>query len=104
MKSTDPVLARTVKYNPTGSVHADVDYETSHGTVPVHGLYLSADRVHRLARGEGIPLRYMKSNPQRYLEEGEELPSGIGWLILGFVASGVAVFAHRLLRREAGLS
>ena len=104
MKSTDPVLARTVKYNPTGSVHADVDYETSHGTVPVHGLYLSADRVHRLARGEGIPLRYMKSNPQRYLEEGEELPSGIGWLILGFIAAGVAVFAHRRLRREAGLA
>jgi hypothetical protein len=45
----------------------------------------------------------MKNNPHRHLEEQEELPSGIGWLILGFVASGVAVFAHRLLRREAGL-
>jgi hypothetical protein len=102
MKSTDPVLARTAKYNPTGSARADVDYETSHGTVPVHDLYLSAEQVQRLARGEGIPLRYMKSNPQRHFEEREELPNGIGWLILGFVASGVAVFAHRLLRREAG--
>ena len=102
MKSTDPVLARTVKYNPTGGVNADVDYETSHGTVPVHGLYLSAERVHKLALGEGIPLRYMKNNPQRYLEEPQELPNGIGWLIFGFVASGVAVFAHRQLRREAG--
>jgi hypothetical protein len=103
MKSTDPVLARTVKFNPEGSALADVDYETSHGTVPVHGVYLSAERVHRLVRGEGIPLRYMKSDPHRYLEQGVELPSGIGLLILGFAASGVAVFAHRLLRREAGL-
>lgn len=102
MKSTDPVLARTAKYNPTGGVSADVDYETSHGTVPVHGVYLSPERVHKLERGEGIPLRYMKNNPQRYLEEPEELPNGIGWLIFGLVASGVAVFAHRLLRREAG--
>lgn len=86
-----------------GSALADVDYETSHGTVPVHGLYLSAERVHRLVQGGGIPLRYMKSDPHRYLEEGVELPSGIGLLILGFAASGVAVFAHRLLRREAGL-
>jgi hypothetical protein len=44
----------------------------------------------------------MKSNPHRHLELGEELPSGIGWLIPGFVAAGVAVFAHRLLRREPG--
>ena len=103
MKSTDPVLARTVKYNPTGSVRADVDYETSHGTLPVHNLYLSAEKVHRLAQGEGIPLRYMKNDPRRYLEQQEELPNGIGWLIFGFIASGVAVFAHRQLRREAGL-
>lgn len=103
MKSTDPVLARTVKYNPTGSVRADVDYETSHGTLPVHDLYLSAEKVHRLAQGEGIPLRYMKNDPRRYLEQQEELPNGIGWLIFGFIASGVAVFAHRQLRREAGL-
>jgi hypothetical protein len=76
----DPVLARSVKYNPEGSALADVDYETSHGTVPVHGLYLSAERVHRLVQGGGIPLRYMKSDPHRYLEEGVELPSGIGLL------------------------
>jgi hypothetical protein len=69
----------------------------------VHDLYLSSDQVHRLALGEGIPLRYVKSNPHRHLELGEELPNGLGWLILGAVASGVAVFAHRLLRREAGL-
>jgi hypothetical protein len=74
----------------------------SHGTVPVHDLYLSSDQVHRLVLGQGIPLRYMKSNPHRHLELGEELPSGIGWLILGFVALCVAVFAHQLLRREAG--
>ena len=103
MKSTDPMLARTAKFNPTGGARADVDYETSHGTVPVNDLQLSPEQVHRLVRGEGIPLRYMKNNPHRHLEEQEELPSGIGWLILGFVASGVAVFAHRHLRREAGL-
>jgi hypothetical protein len=103
MKSTDPVLARTVKYNPTGGARADVDFETSHGTVPVRGLDLSAERVHRLVAGEGIRLRYMKSDPHRYLEEREELPNGIGWLVVGAVASGVALFAHRLLRREAGV-
>jgi hypothetical protein len=103
MTSTDPVLARTVKYNPTGSVRADVEYETSHGTVPVHDVYLSADKVHKLAQGEGIPLRYMKSNPYWTLGKWEELPSGIGWLAFGVIALGTAVFAHRLLRREAGL-
>jgi hypothetical protein len=103
MKSTDPVLARTVKFNPEGSALADVDYESPRGTVPVHSLFLSAQRVHKLVQGEGIPVRYMKSDPHRYLEEGVELPSGIGLLIFGFAASAVAVFAHRLLRREAGL-
>ena len=104
MTSTDPVLARTVKYNPTGNVRADVDYQTSHGTVSAHDVYLSADRVHKLAQGEGIPVRYMKNNPQRFLDEWDDPPSGIGWLILGLVASGVAVFAHRQLRREAGVA
>ncbi len=103
MKSTDPVLARTVKYNPTGGAQADVDYETSHGTVSVRDLRLSAEQVHKLAQGDGIPLRYMTTDPHRYLEGQQELPNGIGYLILGFVASGVAVFAHRLLRREAGV-
>ena len=103
MTSTDPVLERTLKYNPTGSAMADVDYQTLHGTVPVHEVYLSPERVQKLARGEGIRLRYMKNEPQRYLEEGVELDSGIGVLIFGLVASGVAVFAHRLLRREAGI-
>jgi hypothetical protein len=104
MKSTDPVLARTVKYNPTGGARADVDYETSHGTVPVPGLDLPAARVQKLARGEGIPIRYMTNNPRRYLDEWDEPPSGIGYLILGLVASCVAPFAHRLLRQEAGFS
>jgi hypothetical protein len=103
MKSTDPVPARTAKYNPTGGAHAEVDYETSHGTVSVHDLYVSPEQLHKLAVGEGIPIRYMKNNPLRHMEAGEQLPSGIGWLILGLVSSGVAVFAHRLLRREAGL-
>jgi hypothetical protein len=103
MKSTDPVLARTEQYNPGGAATADVDFETTHGAVPVHGVYLSAERVHKLAQGEGIRLRYMKSDPHRFLEEPEELPSGIGWLLLGVIAAGVAVFAHRQLRREAGV-
>lgn len=104
MKSTDPVLARTVQYNPTGGATAEVEYETSHGTVPVHDFHLSSDWVHRLAQGDGIPLRYLKSDPHQYVRQGEELPNGIGWLILGVAASGVAVYAHRLLRKEADLS
>lgn len=63
-------------------------------------LYLSADRVHRLARGEGIPLRYMKSNPQRYLEEREELPSGIGWLRNPTVARPNSAFSPMRSGRE----
>ena len=102
MKSTDPVLARTAKYNPTGGARADVDYETSHGTVTVHDLYLSPEQVHKLVEGEGIPVRFMKSDPHWHLDIRENPPNGIGWLVLGVVASGVSVFAHRLLRREAG--
>jgi hypothetical protein len=45
----------------------------------------------------------MKNNPQRYLEEWTELPNGFVKLILSVVAASVAVFAHRQLRREAGV-
>lgn len=101
MRSSDAVLLKTAKFAPGDSLRADVVYETVAAPLAVKGKFLSGKLVQTLSRGEGVQLRFLKSDPHRVLYEGDELPLGLGWLIVGAVAFGVAVSAHRLLRREA---
>ena len=102
MRSTDPMLVRAAKYTPNDSIRANVMYQTSKGALLVSGKFLTGALVQKLARGESIPLKFLQDDPHRVLYSGDELPMGIGWLIVGFVALAVGVFAHRLLRKEAG--
>lgn len=102
MKGSDSAVLKAAKFAPGDSVRADVVYETATGLIAVKGKFLTGKLVQILARGEAVQLRFLKSDPHRVLYEGDELPLGLGWLIVGAVAFGVAVFAHRLLRREVG--
>lgn len=100
MRGADPQIARIAKFAPGSPMRADVTYVTAAGVVSVRGKNLGADDVKALARGEGIPVRFLTSDPLRALPVTEELPYGFGWLAFGIVALGVGVYAHRLLRRE----
>jgi hypothetical protein len=101
MKSSDSVLLKVAKFSPGDSTRADVVYETPAGPIVVKGKFLTGRLVQALANGEGIQLKFLTSDPHRVLYEGDDLPLGLGWLIVGSLAFGGAVFAHRLLRREA---
>lgn len=101
MKSTDPRLARALKFNPNDIVLADVVYETAGGPVPVSAKVVRQEDLEPLVEGRGVTLRFRKGNPREVLYGNEEKPWGIGWLVLGLVATTVALVAHRKLREEA---
>lgn len=100
MLSTDPGIARAAKFAPGTTVRANVTYTTASGVVTVRDKFVGADDVQILARGEGVPVRFLTSDPLRVLPPNEELPYGFGFFALGFGALAVGVYAHRLLRRE----
>jgi hypothetical protein len=100
MKSTDPVIARALKYNPNDYLPANVVFETGHGNVPVTNMLLRPEDLKPLADGKGVSLRFRKGNPHEVLYEFEDKPWGIGWLLLALVATPLAFYAHRQLRRE----
>jgi hypothetical protein len=102
MKSSDPAIARAVTFAPNDSMRADVVYVTATRSLPVSDKYLSADQMRRLSRGETVPVRFLASDPHRVLREGEEHPSGLGWLIGGAAALAFAVYGHRRLHIESG--
>ena len=104
MKSSDATLLKTAKYAPNTSTRQNVEYVMKTGTIAVTDVYLSADHLQRLAKGEEIPLKYLPSNPRQVVYPGQDMPSGAGWLVAGGVVLGIAVVAHRLLRREEGVS
>lgn len=101
MKSSDIALLKMAKFAPGDAMHADVTYETPTGSLTVKGKFLTGKLVQILSCGDRVPLRFLKTDPHRVLYEGDELPLGLGWLIMSGLAFGIAVFAHRLLRREA---
>ncbi|MDP2340414.1 MAG: hypothetical protein Q8O67_05625 [Deltaproteobacteria bacterium] len=100
MKSSDPNVARTARFAPNNSMKADVVYITANAEIPVRDLYLPASDVQQLARGEGIAIKFRESDPYDMLHENEETPGVLGWMIAGVLALALAVFGHRLLRKE----
>ncbi|MDP2343437.1 MAG: hypothetical protein Q8O67_20935 [Deltaproteobacteria bacterium] len=100
MKSSDPNVARTAKFAPNDSMRADVVYVTANGEIPVRDHYLVAGDVQRLARREGIAIRFREADPHYTLHENEQMPGVLGWMIAGVLVLALAVVAHRLLRQE----
>ena len=104
MSTTDPNVARVAKNLPGSSMVAAVVYTTSSGTVNVPNKRLGPQDVERLARGETIPIVFLKRDPDRTIGDGASPRAPeYGWTIFGALALAVAIFAHRLLRREAGV-
>ena len=105
MSTSDPNVARVAKNVPGQSMVAEVIYTTRSGIVRVPNKRLGAADVQRLARGETIPVRFLRRDPDRALFDGNDPPPlHFAWLVGGGIALAVATFAHRLLRREAGVS
>jgi hypothetical protein len=102
MTTTDPAVARVARYSPGDGTYADVVYTTSKGAIPVPHAYLNGKLVQRAAAGESIPVRFIGDHPAGGLYDDEQLPAwSPGWLIIGLISLATAVFAHRMLRREA---
>jgi hypothetical protein len=104
MTTTDPAVARAVKYSPGDGAWADVDYTNSKHTVHVAHVYLSRELVKRAADGVPIPVKFDAVHPRGGWYDGEHPTWKFGGLIGGLIALAVAIFAHKLLRREAGVA
>lgn len=101
VETSDPVVQRYVKYHQTGLTSLDVTFVTPSGRIDVPDKIFSQDDVQRLATGQPIHIRFLKNNPRRTLPEDSPIPVPWGLLIGGILLSGVAAFAHSLLRKEA---
>ena len=105
MTSTDPTVALVAmlpEADRTYGTTANVVYTTPHGRIEVPRQRLSGKMTERLAKGEAIPVRFLKSDPHTALYDGAEMQMHWGGLIGGAAALAVAIFAHRLLRKESG--
>jgi len=63
---------------------------------------LTGDIARKLARGEKIPVTYMRNDPSRVMYAGDALPNPWGWLVVGAALMGAFVYARRLMLAEAG--
>ena len=79
----------------------DVKYVGKDGEVTVPQKHMSLDMAKRLSDGEQIPLRYLKSDPQRTMFAGQDTDSPWIWLVLGPTLLAVGLFARKLLSPEA---
>ena len=104
MTTTDPAAARVVKYSPGDGTWADVDYTTAKRTVHVPHVYLGRDLVRRAADGVPIPVKFDADHPGVGWYDGAKPSWKVGELIGGLIALVVAIFAHKLLRRESGVA
>jgi hypothetical protein len=107
MTSADPTVALVAKLPEADRAYgttADVVYTTPRGRIDVPRQRISGKIAERLANGEAIPVRFLTSDPHAALYDGAQKEMRWGGLIGGAAALAVAIFAHRLLRREAGIS
>jgi hypothetical protein len=106
MTSSDPSVARVAKLPDADRAYgttANVVYTTPQGQIAVPNKRIGGKMTERLARGEGIPVRFLGSDPHAALFDGAKMQMNWVALIGGAVALAVAIFAHRLLRRESGV-
>ena len=102
MSTTDPNVERVARVTPGQSMMADVVLTTNSGeVVKVRNKRLSAKQVERLAQGETIRVRFVKRDPEMARADGAKPPmDNLGWFIFGLITLAVAIFAHKLMRRE----
>lgn len=103
MTTSDPAVARVVKYSPGDGTWADVDYTTAKRTVHVSHVYLDRQLVRRAADGVPIPVRFNGDHPSGGWYDGAKPSWKFGGFIGGLIALALAIFAHKLLRRESGI-
>jgi len=100
VESSDPVVQRYVKHGQTGLVPVDVTYVTPAGRIDVPAKFFDQKDIQRLADGEPIRIRFLKSEPRRIQFEDSPEPFPWGWLAGALVLMPLAVFAHSLLRKQ----
>ncbi len=101
MKSADPAIARALKFNPGDHVPADVVFETATGKVAVSKLLVRPQDLAALAEGKGVAIRFRSGDPHEVLYPYQDMPWGLGWLLLGVAGTVLGFVAHRKLRQES---
>jgi len=101
MVGDDPRIALEARTGAPGWVRARVKYLTADGEVVVPDKGLGADELARLAAGDGIPVVFLRDNPQVAYADGRAPMNPWGWLVVGALLLPTALYARRLLLREA---
>ena len=78
----------------------NVKYEGVDGVVHVPQKGLTLAQARQLAGGGRIPVRYLKSQPDATLIDGQEPENPYGYMALGLALMGAGAFGYRRYRRE----
>ncbi len=101
MVSDDPLVQKAAKANQLDAIRVSVKYLTADGETPVPDKTVRGQIIKRLADGQRIPVAFMPGNPYRVRYDNEPLPNPWGWLAGAVVMLATALYAKRLLVREA---
>ena len=78
----------------------NVKYEGADGVVHVPQKGLTLAQAQQLVAGGRIPVRYLKSDPDTTLIDGEQLENPYGYMLVGLALMAAGAFGYRLYRRE----
>lgn len=101
MVSDDPLVQKAAKLHQLDSIRVNVKYVTASGETVVPDKTVRGQIIQRLAEGQRIPVAFMTSNPHRVRYDNEPLPNPWGWLVGGVILLATALYAKRLMVREA---
>ena len=100
MQSSDPALAQATRARQYHAQYVDVTYVTPSGSVSVQRKPLPGDMVRRLAKGQKIPVTFLKHDPLTAHFDGDEPDSPWWWLAAGILLVATSLLALRLYRIE----
>ncbi len=100
MVLVDPPTKVTLQTGGYDMFVLNVKYVGTDGEILVPQKPLSGNMARQLAKGEKIPVTYLKHNPKQVRFADSRLPNPWIWLALGTVLMGTFFYALKLLRNE----
>jgi hypothetical protein len=102
IESVDPMVGRYVKHQLTGLAAIDVWYVTADGRLAVPDKILGPVEIEQLAARLPVRIVFLPNDPKRVESVTNRTKVPWIWLIAAAILVGLAMFAHFLLRKEAG--
>ncbi len=82
----------------------DVVYVTPDEKIEVAKKRLTGDKARALIGGKDINLIFLTNDPHTVIYSKNDLPNPWAWLVVGVLVLIVALYAHKLLRKETSLT